>query len=816
MHTVTRGTAFDPAVNRAALLARWGKSPAAAASADARLRPGSREVAEIRSASGAWIPLQAGDDAAADATRWLDGALAGRAVPSAVVVLGAGVGHIVERLAERAPAARILVLEPEPALAELFLTRRDWRPLIEAGRLLVLVGPAFDGASQAWRVLDGEDDPLILVHPVLVRERREVAMAAARVIGRAKTDWTSNREARRQLGAIYIRHTLANVPRFHRWGDVASLFGLFPGVPAILLAAGPSLNRNLDELRAWGDVKSRALLISVDTALRPCLAAGIVPDLTVAVDASDANGRHLSRLPDTGGTRLVAEGSVAPAAFDAFGDRVSLLRVANHAPWPLLRSLGVDRGVLTVWGSVLTAAADLALRLGCDPIVYAGADLAYTNGQPYCWGTVYDADWAYGQQQGYVLEDLWRTHWLKEPAVHLPDVHGAETRTATHLVAFRDWLVDLSMTRTDRRFVNASQAGILHGGAIVQERLGGLLDGLADAAPDRGRLAQAAVARSDDAHLVERLLLRGPSALRAAAGEGDPVVDAAAMTATLAEGFERSEHLRHERPRLPEEPLLRRVQQVIASCAAHVAAPSPASRHAYRDLAAEFRALLVPDLHPGMAAGMFDQLRALCWTTRANAADVDAFTADVVEPMRSHARAWAERLAWAPRTTANLSPVHVAYLGYNTELAGGHPMARAVSRLLEGHRTLGSPRFRVSYLAWRPTDDAMREALAATGTPLREVAWSAGPCASLARLCGEIAEAGIDVLVTDQALGVPAVLFEARVAPVQARLESAFHAWAPGLADAVLPVPGPDDDPKAIAEVVEAEIARLLAVRAAS
>jgi GTPase SAR1 family protein len=52
----------------------------------------------------------------------------------------------------------------------------------------------------------------------------------------------------------------------------------------------------------------------------------------------------------------------------------SLISHSDHEPWPWLRSLGLDRSVLEVWGSVLTGAVDLAIRMGCSPIVLVGAD----------------------------------------------------------------------------------------------------------------------------------------------------------------------------------------------------------------------------------------------------------------------------------------------------------------------------------------------------------------------------------------------------------------------------------------------------------
>ena len=53
-------------------------------------------------------------------------------------------------------------------------------------------------------------------------------------------------------------------------------------VTGIVVAAGPSLNKNIKELKK---AKGKALIIAVDTAIKPLLNAGIVPDMFFIVDA---------------------------------------------------------------------------------------------------------------------------------------------------------------------------------------------------------------------------------------------------------------------------------------------------------------------------------------------------------------------------------------------------------------------------------------------------------------------------------------------------------------------------------------------------
>src|SRR5712672_2287590 len=214
---------------------------------------------------------------------------------------------------------------------------------------------------------------------------------------------SANADARRAFAGPYLLQTLANASRVAREGNAGALFGRFAGMPAIIAAAGPSLDRNLHEIAS---VPDRAILIACDTAARPLCAAGLEPDIIVAMDPTATNAAHLTGL-QTKKTWLAAEASLHPSALTAFDRRTFFFKVSDHEPWPWLRSLGLDRSVLEVWGSVLTGAVDLAIRMGCSPIVLVGADLAFTGNRPYCRGTTFEAQWATWVGGGESYERIW-------------------------------------------------------------------------------------------------------------------------------------------------------------------------------------------------------------------------------------------------------------------------------------------------------------------------------------------------------------------------------------------------------------------------
>jgi hypothetical protein len=273
----------------------------------------------------------------------------------------------------------------------------------------------------------------------------------------------------------YVLHTLTNATRLAREGDAGALARRATGVPAVIVAAGPSLDVNVVDLAV---VRDRALVIACDTAAQPLIWHGLEPDLIVATDSSHANARHLSAI---GPTRswLVGEGSLHPSAFTHFHRRTFAFKVANHQPWPWLELVGLTRATLETWGSVVTSALSLALAMGCDPIAFIGADFAFTGGRPYCRGTAIESQWSTWIAGGSTLDAIWQGEVERWPAATALDVSGQPVRTAAHLMAFRDWMVERVAAHRSRRFVNATGAGLLHGPGIEQTRLSELLAGTA-------------------------------------------------------------------------------------------------------------------------------------------------------------------------------------------------------------------------------------------------------------------------------------------------------------------------------------------------
>ena len=447
------------AANLAALERAQGRRPALTALDPERVRAipdAARGLRlEMATPAGEWVPL--------------DGPVATQ-FPKQMFVIGPALGALLDAIERAGAPTRVVALEPDPGVAVLMLARRDWTRWIEQGRLRLLTGPDYRGAATCAKDVDVSAPPSVLVSPQLAEHWPEAVAAAQAIATGVVSDAEKNANARKRFAGPYLLQSLGNLGVIARESNVAALDGAFAGQPAVVVGAGPSLDDNLPALAALQD---RAVIVAADTTLRPLLAGGVRPHVMVAVDPGALNARHLTGIDDVDDIWLVAEGSLHPAAFGGFTGRTFTFKVSDHQPWPWLRALGCDRGLLKTWGSVATSAFDLARRMGCDPIIFAGLDLSFPVRRPYCANTIYDAIWRDAMvQYGCTWEQL-VDEYFGRPGNQLrrPDIHGAPVATSAHLVSFRDWLVEQTAADGARRFVNATGAGLLHGGRIVQSTL---------------------------------------------------------------------------------------------------------------------------------------------------------------------------------------------------------------------------------------------------------------------------------------------------------------------------------------------------------
>ncbi|MBH23977.1 MAG: hypothetical protein CMH57_05910 [Myxococcales bacterium] len=308
-----------------------------------------------------------------------------------VVLIGAGGGAMPLALCqalEESPATQIIVLEPDQRiLCGVFKHTEELEELNDER-------VAFFSSPQSMmlhisRVFRRRGRLLVVCPP----SYRRVYGAGLRAIFKAIEDGVVladvNKNTHSTRAQQWVRNLLRNIRRRSEHPSLFALEGRFSDVPAVVVAAGPSLDRNIHELRR---VQDDVLIICVNTSLKALLRAGVRPHLVMSLESLNVSSHFKGDEDALRGLTLVLDETCHPSLFELPAERVYTFLESSPAFLAFAEramSDGESRGVC-VGGSIANAAFSCANMLGCDPIILIGQDLAYTNNQVYASGTVFE------------------------------------------------------------------------------------------------------------------------------------------------------------------------------------------------------------------------------------------------------------------------------------------------------------------------------------------------------------------------------------------------------------------------------------------
>ncbi|MDR2742904.1 MAG: DUF115 domain-containing protein [Treponema sp.] len=203
-------------------------------------------------------------------------------------------------------------------------------------------------------------------------------------------DW-ANAMTLVKLGRRFIRNTIRNLPRIPCSRPLSGL--RFGNAPALVLGAGPSLDRLLEGLSAAfggppGIHERPFRIICVDTALESLKEWGVKPDLAVALESQHWNLRDFAGL-GSWEVPVAMDLSALPATGETLGADPRFFAT----PWAPLRifdrleEAGLLPETFPPLGSVGLTAVALARRLCGGPIVLGGLDFAFTDRAFHARGT---------------------------------------------------------------------------------------------------------------------------------------------------------------------------------------------------------------------------------------------------------------------------------------------------------------------------------------------------------------------------------------------------------------------------------------------
>lgn len=388
-----------------------------------------------------------------------------------LVLLGLGLGYHAEAAAPKLGDSGLLVIyEPDLELLRSVLERRDLSKLLAQPQVVVFAGEDID-RSALLRKTETHSQLLtqgtqLLTLP-LTRQRHAEAVNA---FGQAVTDVVAycrtNIATALVNAARTCRNLASNLDVYAAGATTDELHHAAKGYPAVCVGAGPSLVKNVHLLQD-PEVRRNVVVIAVQTALRPLLDRGIRPDFVTALDYSPICARFYEGLPELPDVTLVAEPKANAAILDAYPGPIRVCRDGfNDMLLGDPRNGGLARPIVPIKGGATVAHLSfyLAQHLGCDPIMFLGQDLGFSDGLYYAPGTAVHQVWDCELNAFNTIEMMeWqRIVRMRGHLRRFDDVHGrpifSDEQMLTYLKQFERDFADAQ--RDGQLIIDATEGGM--------------------------------------------------------------------------------------------------------------------------------------------------------------------------------------------------------------------------------------------------------------------------------------------------------------------------------------------------------------------
>lgn len=255
-----------------------------------------------------------------------------------------------------------------------------------------------------------------------------------------------------RYGIPFFRNFYPNMLLLGESWQGSKLFGKFENVPAIICGAGPSLEKNIHLLPEYLD---KAIVFGGGSALNALSSRGILPHFGIGIDPNPTqeyrlssnksyevpffyrNRLHVEAFKLIHGPRLYIPGAGGYEISEWFDEKFDLLKDLN---W-------IDEG-----HNVVNFGVELAYNLGCNPIIFIGVDLAYTEMQSYASGIV--------DNTTVKKEDILATDDFDTSALLKKDIYGEPIYTLWKWIAESEWVGEYAKSHPEIEIINATEGGL--------------------------------------------------------------------------------------------------------------------------------------------------------------------------------------------------------------------------------------------------------------------------------------------------------------------------------------------------------------------
>lgn len=244
----------------------------------------------------------------------------------------------------------------------------------------------------------------------------------------------------------WFENYLKNLPYILKGERLNQYKNVYHNKPSIIVSAGPSLEKNINLLK--GNEEKFIIITGIRT-LSTLKKEGIKCDFACVIDGSEAMYKVSKEALNCNTPLFYSESANKNIIKEYNGKEIYF---TSPSFYDLTNTLGeFETDLVFQGGSVAHSCTAIAHYLGCNPIVFIGQDLAYTNNQIHAKNATIEGEKLQTDKYDILVKDI----------------YGNDVPTNYGLDSFRKTFEDFIKQYNDTTYINATEGGAnIHGTEI--------------------------------------------------------------------------------------------------------------------------------------------------------------------------------------------------------------------------------------------------------------------------------------------------------------------------------------------------------------
>lgn len=360
------------------------------------------------------------------------------------VVLGYGLGYIPNILIEEYDAKNnILIVEPnQNQLQQQIQLNKNNAELTKHS--IMFTGDNFEELEQILKQVISKNrinNINVIGYEVYKEVYREYFSKVLKLISIRRALIIMNNNTIKRKTAHTIKNIITNYDHIADSYDIKQHKDKYRDIPAVVVSAGPSLDKNIAEL-----IDFKGIVLVVGRALDQVLRHKIQPDFVGIVEPEIGIYKTFRGNTNTDIPLLAVTTAYPQVVQDVRGPIYFLDDGAND-----IFNTSIEE--VPIGGSVATLCTSVANLMGCNPIIFVGQDLAYTGNKYHAEGCLREGD----------SNEIKNTDMNY---ISIEGYYGEQVLSRYDLVSFKKWFEEFIQLNPDKQFINATEGGALIKGTI--------------------------------------------------------------------------------------------------------------------------------------------------------------------------------------------------------------------------------------------------------------------------------------------------------------------------------------------------------------